>query len=317
MSRVVLGSLFAVVASLVFVAHAGADTRKPPPPTFKLGYFSQQVDRSRARIGGSIDVQRSAPGRERQAASQSTSQIARTPPKGGAVDDLPDVDPYPPLRADSTFARNPRPLGPDSFWYPVGPGRLCIYAPGSVLPCYTLVGQGGSAVDPSALAVSAADRLPLMPGRIRTSPQTAGLTGALSWFWLDAAPRTEELAVSLAGERVTVRAEPNAIEWRFGDGVELAGGPGRPYRAGPPLAGAVLHLYETRCLPGDQGRNPYVLGSCGSSGYAVEAVVVWRISYSASGPIEASGTPPTRTTATSIAYPVSEARGFLVPGESR
>ena len=50
LSRVVLGSLFAVVASLVFVAHAGADTRKPPP-TFKIGYFSQNVDRSRARIG--------------------------------------------------------------------------------------------------------------------------------------------------------------------------------------------------------------------------------------------------------------------------
>ena len=317
LSRVVLGSLFAVVASLVFVAHAGADTRKPPPPTFKLGYFSQQVDRSRARIGGSIDVQRSAPGRERQAASQSTSQIARTPPKGGAVDDLPDVDPYPPLRADSTFARNPRPLGPDSFWYPVGPGRLCIYAPGSVLPCYTLVGQGGPAVDPSALAVSAADRLPLMPGRIRTSPQTAGLTGALSWFWLDPAPSDEALTVSLAGETVTVTAEPAAVEWRFGDGAELAGGPGRPYRAGPPPAGAVLHLYETRCLPGDQGRNPYVLGSCGSSGYGIEAVVAWRISYSASGPIEASGTLPTRTTATSLPYPVSEARGFLVPGDSR
>jgi hypothetical protein len=317
LNRVVLGSLLAFVASLVFVAHAGADTRKPPPPTFKLGYFSQQVDRSRARIGGSIDVRRSAPERDRQAASRSTSQIARTPPKGGAVDDLPDVDPYPPLRADSTFALNSRPLGPDSFWYPVSPGRVCIYAPDSVLPCYTLVGPGGPGFDPGAIAASVADRLPLLPGRIQTSPHVAGLTGTDSWFWLDPAPRTEELTVSLAGERVTVRAEPAAIEWRFGDGAELAGGPGRPYRAGPPSAGAVLHLYETRCLPGDQGRNPYVLGSCGPSGYGVEAVVAWRISFSASGAVEASGTLPTRTTATSIAYPVSEARGFLVAGASR
>ena len=237
------------------------------------------------------------------------------PVKGGAGDDLPE--PYPPLRADSSLAQNPRPFGPDSFWYPVSPGRVCIYAPDSVLPCYTLVGPGGPGFDPGAIAASVADRLPLLPGRIQTSPRVAGLTGTDSWFWLDPAPRTEELTVSLAGERVTIRAEPGAVEWRFGDGIDLVGGPGRAFRTGRPPAGAVLHLYETRCLPGDQGRNPYVLGSCGSSGYGVEAVVAWRISYSASGPVEASGSLPTRTTATSIAYPVSEARGFLVPGETR
>jgi hypothetical protein len=241
--------------------------------------------------------------------------------KGGAVDDLPDHDPYPPLASDSALARDAQPAGPGSFWYPVSPGRVCIYAPGSVLPCYTLVGPGGGpggpGLDPGAIAASVAERLTLSPGRIRTSPRVTGLTGAVSWFWLDPAPRTEELAVSLAGERVTVRAEPAAVEWRFGDGIDLVGGSGRPYRAGPPPAGVVLHLYETRCLPGDQGRNPYVLGSCGSTGYGVEAVVAWRISFSASGPIEASGTLPTRTTATSVVYPVSEARGFLVTGALR
>ena len=36
-----------------------------------------------------------------------------------------------------------------------------------------------------------------------------GLTGTDSWFWLDPAPRTEELTVTLAGETVTVRAEPS------------------------------------------------------------------------------------------------------------
>jgi hypothetical protein len=154
----------------------------------------------------------------------------------------------------------------------------------------------------------------LLPGRVETSPRAAGLTGTDSWFWLEPAPTTEELAVSLAGETVKVTAVPDAVGWRFGDGAELLAGPGRPYRAGPPPAGAVLHLYKTRCLAGDQGRNPYVLGSCGSTGYEVEAVVSWRISYTARGPLDASGTLPTRTTATSIAYPVSEARGFLVPG---
>jgi hypothetical protein len=300
-----------------------ADARKPPPvaasSTVTLGHYSQQDDRSRASIGVSIRAKVTEPGRDARRASRLVSRVEQQPVKGGAGDDLPE--PYPALRADSSLAQDPQPFGPGSFWYPVGPGRVCIYAPDSILPCSTLVGPGGApgrpALDPGAIAASVADRLPLPPGRIQTSPRVAGLTGTDSWFWLDPAPRTEELAVSLAGERVTVRAEPGAVEWRFGDGVELAAGPGRPYRAGPPPMGAVLHLYETRCLPGDQGRNPYVLGSCDSTGYGVEAVVAWRISFSASGPIEASGTLPTRTTATSVAYPVNEARGFLTPGASR
>jgi hypothetical protein len=323
LSRAVLGGVV-VIASLVLAASAEADPGKPDkdsPPGIKLGYYSQQVDRSRVRIGATIAVERGVPAREQEPSSRPVSHVVRFPVKGGAVDDLPDGDPYPPLRANSTLAQDPQPFGPGSFWYPVGPGRVCIYAPNSVLPCYTLVGSGGApggpGLDPGAIAASVADRLPLLPGRIQTSPRMVGLTGTDSWFWLDPAPRIEELTVSLAGETVTVTAEPTAFEWRFGDGVELAGGPGRPYRAGPPPAGAVLHLYETRCLPGDQGQNPYVLGSCGSTGYGLEAVVAWRISFSASGPIEASGTLPARTTATSVAYPVSEARGFVVPGASR
>jgi hypothetical protein len=149
------------------------------------------------------------------------------------------------------------------------------------------------------------------------SPQTTGLTGALSWFWLDPAPEAEELTVTLAGETVTVRAEPSAIEWRFGDGGRLAGGRGVPYRAGPPPEDAIVHVYETRCLPGDQGRNPYVLAGCRSSGYALEALVTWRISFTATGPIDAAGSLPARTTAAEAPYPVSESRAFLVPGESR
>jgi hypothetical protein len=194
---------------------------------------------------------------------------------------------------------------------------VCIYAPGSVLPCYTLVGPGGPGIDPAAVAASVADRLSLFPGRIRTSPTAAGLTGTDSWFWLEPGPRSEELTVSLAGETVTVVAEPDGVEWRFGDGAGIAGGAGRPYRAGPPPADAIVHMYETRCLPGDQGRNPYVLASCGTSGYTIEAVIAWRISFSARGRIEASGTLPSRTTEASRPYAVSEARGFLVSGGSR
>jgi hypothetical protein len=247
--------------------------------------------------------------------------VVRLPVKGGAVDDLPDHDPYPPLASDSALARDPQPAGPGSFWYPIALGRVCVYFPDSTPPCYTLVDSGGApggpALDPAAIAASVAERLTLSPGRIRTSPRVTGLTGATSWFWLEPAPAAEELTVSLAGETVTVTAEPNGVEWRFGDGVALSGGPGRPYRPGRPPADAVLHPYETRCLPGDQGRNPYVLGTCGSTGYAVEAIVVWRISFAATGPIDASGALTARTTETSTSYPVSEARGFLVSGRLR
>jgi hypothetical protein len=42
------------------------------------------------------------------------------------------------------------------------------------------------------------------------------------------------------------------------------------------------------------------------------AVVSWRVTYTASGPIVSGGGLPTRTTETSALYPVSEARAFLV-----
>jgi hypothetical protein len=114
-----------------------------------------------------------------------------------------------------------------------------------------------------------------------------------------------------------VTAEARSVVWRFGDGAVRGAGPGRPYRPGTPPAGAVLHRYETRCLPGDRGRNLYVLASCRSEGYLVEAVVLWGVSYLATGPVSGSGELPARSTATSIAYPVGEARAFLAGGVSR
>jgi hypothetical protein len=324
LGRLYLGAFVPVFASLALAASATADTRKPDrgsSPALKLGYYSQQVTRSRVNISASIAVARRAPGRAEYPGVRPRSRTVHLPVKGGAGDDLPHHDPYPPLAADSALARDPQPAGPGSFWYPNGPGRVCVYAPGSTPPCYTLTDSGGApaepALDPAAIAASAAERLTLSPGDIRTSPKVRGLTGAPAWFWLDPAPGAEALTVSLAGETVTVTAEPSGVEWRFGDGLDVAGGPGRPYRPGPPPADAVLHVYETRCLPGDLGRNPYVLESCGSTGYRVEAVVAWRISFTATGPVDASGALATRTTEISSPYPVSEARGFLVSGGSR
>jgi hypothetical protein len=171
-------------------------------------------------------------------------------------------------------------------------------------------------VDPAVLAAGAAKRLALGPGRIEVSPsvQTRGLTGAASWFWLDPSPGVRSLSVSVGGERVTVTARAKAVRWVFGDGSSLTGGPGVAYRSDDAPDGAVRHDYETRCLPGDRGHDPYVLSSCGSSGYTVTAELEWEISYDASGPVSESGSLPSRTTATSVSYPVSEARGFLTDG---
>jgi hypothetical protein len=116
--------------------------------------------------------------------------------------------------------------------------------------------------------------------------------------------------VTLGSEAVTVTATPS-VRWLFGDGAASDVGAGVPYRSGPPPADAVTHAYETRCLPGDRGRNPYVLPSCGSAGYRLVGTVSWRISFRAVGPVNASGSLPTRTTEVSMSYPVSEARGFL------
>jgi hypothetical protein len=124
------------------------------------------------------------------------------------------------------------------------------------------------------------------------------------------------LSISLAGETVNVVADPT-VEWRFGDGAAQDGGPGVPYGADAASSDAITHVYDTRCLPGDQGHDPYVLASCGPNGYGVDALVVWRITYRAEGPVVGSGALPARTTETSTSYPVSEARAFLVSGDGR
>lgn len=236
-------------------------------------------------------------------------------PRGGAASNLPP--PFPPLSTSAPILKDQHPGGPGSFWYTDTAGHACQYVPNSVTPCFTLVGPGanggGGQLSPSAVAQSLARRVELAPGEIKPSPTSEGLTGAQSWFWLDPAPRRQSLSISLAGETVNVIADPT-VTWRFGDGAAQDGGPGVPYGADAPSSDAITHVYDTRCLPGDQGHDPYVLASCGQNGYSVEALVVWRISYSAAGPVAASGALPARTTETSTSYPVSESRAFLVSG---
>jgi hypothetical protein len=316
--------LICVAVAGLSAAPALGDRTKPPGwhDQIRVTPLSQQYGPSHAVIAARIDVSSKRSGRSGRtgsygASSESISTRTRTSTPGRGA---PLPNPYPSLRSDSPLLKNPTPVGPGSFWYTDGSGHACMYAPSSVLPCFTVVGppapgaSGAAPLNPAAIAASVADRLPLLPGEIRRSPSAHGLTGAASWFWLDPAPQVTTLSVTLAGEHVTVSAVPEAVEWRFGDGATMAGGAGIPYRAGPPPAEAITHVYGTRCLPGDQGRNPYVLASCGDSGYGVGAAVAWRISYEASGPVAAAASLPSRTTGTSTVYPVTEARAFLLAG---
>jgi hypothetical protein len=306
-------ALACVCTALVgwFPALAHADT-------IKIGRWSQQEGPSKASVSARISIRGARSGRDHQSeTSRPHEQVISLPRGGGGGANGPL---YPTLPSTSPFLRNSQPLGPGSFWYSDGSGHTCIYLSNSVLPCFTVTAGGGGAaggpaLNPAAVAAAIAARLELAPGRVVASPVAArgGLTGADSWFWLSPAPRREVLSISLRGERVSVSADPS-VEWRFGDGAALFGGPGRPYVPGPPPADSIRHLYETRCLPGDVGRNPYVLPSCGGRGYPVEALVHWAISFDASGPVTASGSLPSRTTSTGVAYPVSEARAFLVGG---
>ena len=268
----------ALVAAGVLAGTADGHKPKPPAPpdTIRLGYFSEQSGPTRAVIGARINVtsnRRGLPG----AAPTRYQQPAQGSTRGGAHSTPGDVgvslpNPYPPLRSDSRLLHKPAPLGPGSFWYPDGQSHICLYAPSSVLPCFTVVAPpgagapGGPALSPAAIASSVADRLPLQAGQIHASPAGPGLTGAASWFWLDPAPAATSLSVSLAGEQVTVTAEPEGVEWHFGDGATDDGGAGVAYRPGSPPPGTVTRVFGTRCLPGDQGRNPYVLSSCGGCG---------------------------------------------------
>lgn len=208
----------------------------------------------------------------------------------------------------------------------------CVAAQeGQVSPCYGVLpgppearrtpprpGSAPPPVNPAVIAGTLSNRLVLVAGRITASPSAHadGLTGAASWFWLEPSPLPQTLSVSLRGEQVAVSASVASVRWSFGDDSQRLAGPGVPYKPGTAPDDAVLHTYQTRCLPGDQGHDPNVLPSCGPNGYTVEATVQWSINYTASGPVSGGGVLPSRSTASSTTYPVGEARAFLTAGSA-
>jgi hypothetical protein len=286
-----------------------------PLPAWAASYqilpVSQQRGPSRASVGASVEVSSRSPG---NGGASSSAPVAGSEASSG-----PAPPAMPTLPSNSPKLTNPRPYGPNSFWYPTVEGQRCAYVPASNGICFNIVQAEEPAaapppVNPAALAEAAANRVALAPGRIQASPSThtAGLTGTPSWFWLSPAPpSTRTVSVAARGEHVTVTASASTVRWAFGDGSSLAGGAGVPYQPGSVPSDAILHSYETRCLAGDQGHDPNVLASCGPEGYTVAATVEWGVSFIAHGPITSSGTLATRSTATSLTYPVSEARAFL------
>jgi hypothetical protein len=287
-----------------------------PPPVIHIGGFSQQTSPNSARAGASVSVT-SRSDASRTAKSSSKSGEKKPWPYPWAPSDAKDAT----LNANDPLARNPHPGGPGSFWYSDPSGASCIYNPrvawGSPA-CWLIVNNGQPGVNAVAIAASAADSMDLAVPPIEASPTTSahGLTGERSWFWLDRQPIEQRITVSVGPEVVTVTATPSQVTWLFGDGSSRLGGAGVPYSEGDPPAAAITHLYRTRCLPGDQGRDPYVLSQCASDGYHLAAQVTWTFAFAASGPVSTSGSLPARTTQSALAYPVSEARGFLVGANS-
>jgi hypothetical protein len=278
-------------------------------------WYSQQINSGHAAVGGSVSVSSGSSGSSGEGSESAPgAESSGGPPSSGGPSPA-----NPTIPSTSPRLANSHPSGPGSFWYTTVNGERCIYFPTSNGICFNVVAPATPAeaappANPAVLAAAAANRLPLGAGRIESSPSARvdGLTGADSWFWLSPAPpSTRTVSVATRGEHVTVTASARTVRWTFGDGSSLAGGAGVPYQPGSVPSDAILHSYETRCLPGDQGHDPNVLTSCGPDGYTVAATLEWGVSFTAHGPITSSGTLPTRSTAASLTYPVSEARAFL------
>ena len=283
------------------------------PRVINVGGFSNQSVTGQAAAGAEISVSQSG-----SQSADTGSGSGQTSSAGGSAPPADQVE-VPTLSSGSSLLQNPAPAGPGTLWYQGPGGESCIYIPDASPDCYVVVTAGGAAgPDVAGMASNLAGELDLGLGGIDASPPAGsdGLTGAVAWFWLPDGAGGQQLSLTLDGETVIVTAEASQIDWGFGDGVTLDAGPGVAYQGGAVPADAVTHVYQTRCLPGDQGHDPYVLASCGANGYQITASATWAISFTATGPVAESGDLPSRTSTSQLVYPVSEVRSFLNGGKS-
>lgn len=203
--------------------------------------------------------------------------------------------PYPnyirkgPVRPDRHTTPMPPSPGPTYVAYHVFCGATYITSVW-LTPAVFLV---AAPIDPRAIAEELVRDLPYPAAGIGASPETRGLTGLESWFWVVGYQGPLRDAVDELGLLVEVEATPAAVRWDFGDGTApVAGTLGRA----APDRSDVAHVYEQRRR---------------STPAAVRAVVRLDARYRVDGgrwlPLDPVFRAATR------AYPVAESRAALVP----
>jgi hypothetical protein len=143
-----------------------------------------------------------------------------------------------------------------------------------------------------AIAEELVRDLPYPPARIGISPDTRGLTGLESWFWVAGYAGPLRDAVDEFGMHVEVEATPASVRWEFGDGSPPVAG---TLGTAAPARSDVVHVYEHR-----RSRAPATVRA------TVRLDARFRVN---GGPWQ--GLDPVFRTATR-GYPVAESRAALV-----
>jgi hypothetical protein len=152
-----------------------------------------------------------------------------------------------------------------------------------------------------ALVQQAYRYLPLPAPRIGVNPPASRdqLVNLPSWLWI--APQTwgmRSATASVPGLSATATATPMSVTWTMGDGHQVVcHGPGTPYRPGDPPGAASPDCGYT-----------YRSSSAGQPGerYKVTAMTRWRVTWTATGAVNTSGTLPDLLRTSSIGLRVAE-----------
>jgi hypothetical protein len=152
-----------------------------------------------------------------------------------------------------------------------------------------------------ALVQQAYRYLPLPAPQIGVNPPVGRnqLVNLPSWLWIT--PETwgaRSATASVPGLSATATATPVSVTWTMGDGHQVVcHSPGTPYRAGDPPGAASPDCGYT-----------YRSSSAGQPGerYEVSAATRWRITWTATGVINTSGTLPDLLRTSSIDLRVAE-----------
>ena len=158
-------------------------------------------------------------------------------------------------------------------------------------------------VSPEQLARIAADYFKLQPPRIATNPPVDRnqLVQVATWLWVDESTwRSYWATASVPNETATAVATPVRVTWAMGDGSKVTcRGPGTPYDpTRPPTA------QRTDCA------YTYRQSSAGhpNEQFTVTATITWRITWTASGVVNRSGTLPDMHQSSSARLRVVEAQ---------